>query len=262
MRFVLFYHSLVSDWNHSAAHFLRGVATELMAGGHSVRIFEPADGWSLRNLREQCGEGAIKAFHATYPHLRSTFFDPITLDLDEALADADVVIAHECNDPGFIRRLGEHRARSRSYKLLFHDAPHRPLENAFGVRTRCLTHFDGVLASGEALRRLITTPRAALPEQESEHAYIRRADGTTYVCPWQTRLRCLLAYGQMPSDGAPMSGAGACGSGSSHCSRPSSSSATMQPARRPGLRSTRMKSPWAASSNSGWAGDTPMPLTR
>jgi len=60
---------------------------------------------------------------------------------------------------------------------------------------------------GEALRRLITTPRAALPEQESEHAYIRRADGTTYVCPWQTRLRCLLAYGQILSDGAPLPGA-------------------------------------------------------
>src|SRR6266702_3107723 len=45
----------------------------------------------------------------------------------------------------------------------------------------------------EALRRAITTPGAAVPERESEHAYIRRADGITYVCPWQTRLRCLLA---------------------------------------------------------------------
>jgi len=52
----------------------------------------------------------------------------------------------------------------------------------------------------EALRRAITTPGAAVPERESEHAYIRRADGITYVCPWQTRLRCLLAYGQMRSE--------------------------------------------------------------
>jgi hypothetical protein len=49
----------------------------------------------------------------------------------------------------------------------------------------------------EALRRAITTPRVTVPERESEHAYVRRADGITYVCPWQTRLRCLLAYGQM-----------------------------------------------------------------
>jgi hypothetical protein len=49
----------------------------------------------------------------------------------------------------------------------------------------------------EALRRAITTPRVTVPERESEHAYVRRADGITYVCPWQTRLRCLLAYGPM-----------------------------------------------------------------
>jgi hypothetical protein len=49
----------------------------------------------------------------------------------------------------------------------------------------------------EALRRAITTSRVTVPERESEHAYVRRADGITYVCPWQTRLRCLLAYGQM-----------------------------------------------------------------
>ena len=51
----------------------------------------------------------------------------------------------------------------------------------------------------EALRRAITTPWVAMPERESEQAYIRRVDGITYVCPWQTRLRCLLAYGQMQS---------------------------------------------------------------
>src|SRR6476661_2743887 len=56
----------------------------------------------------------------------------------------------------------------------------------------------------EALRRAITTPRVTVPEQESEHAYVRRADGTTYVCPWQTRLRCLLGYGQMVSSASPL----------------------------------------------------------
>ena len=30
VRFVIFTHSLVSDWNHGNAHFLRGVATELV----------------------------------------------------------------------------------------------------------------------------------------------------------------------------------------------------------------------------------------
>jgi hypothetical protein len=45
----------------------------------------------------------------------------------------------------------------------------------------------------EALRRAIATPPVVVPEREGEHAYIRHADGLVYVCPWQTRLRCLLA---------------------------------------------------------------------
>jgi spore maturation protein CgeB len=154
VRFVLFYHSLISDWNHAGAHGLRGIATELMKRGHTVRIFEPIDGWSLHNLLEQGGDGVVKAFHATYPRLRSTFYDPINLDLDDVLAEADVVIAHEWNDVGFLRRLGDHRARSRGYKLLLHDAPHRALKQPVEMRERALAYYDGILASSDSLRRM------------------------------------------------------------------------------------------------------------
>jgi hypothetical protein len=59
----------------------------------------------------------------------------------------------------------------------------------------------------EALRRAIAAPQVLVPERETGHAYVRHADGITYVCPWQTRLRCLLAYGRMRSaTGAPLSG--------------------------------------------------------
>ncbi len=51
----------------------------------------------------------------------------------------------------------------------------------------------------EALRRAVAAPPVVVPDEESEHAYVRRADGVTYVCPWQTRLRCLLSYGRMIS---------------------------------------------------------------
>ncbi len=43
MKIALFYHSLVSDWNHGNAHFLRGVASELIARGHEVVVYEPAE---------------------------------------------------------------------------------------------------------------------------------------------------------------------------------------------------------------------------
>ena len=51
----------------------------------------------------------------------------------------------------------------------------------------------------EALHRAIAAPHIVVPERESEHAYVRRADGVIYICPWQTRLRCLLSYGRMLS---------------------------------------------------------------
>jgi spore maturation protein CgeB len=62
MKFALFYHSLVSDWNHGNAHFLRGVTSELLARGHQVNVYEPADAWSVQNLLAQEGPDAIARF--------------------------------------------------------------------------------------------------------------------------------------------------------------------------------------------------------
>ena len=69
MRIIMFYHSLVSDWNHGNAHFLRGIVSELIARGHNVRVFEPARSWSMRNLLAEAGERAITEFHKAFPHL-------------------------------------------------------------------------------------------------------------------------------------------------------------------------------------------------
>jgi spore maturation protein CgeB len=153
MRFVLFYHSLISDWNHGNAHFLRGVCSELLALGHAVQILEPEQGWSLSHLRREQGEGAIAQFHAAYPTLRSSFYDPQCVDLDRVLDGADVVIVHEWNDPALIGRIGRHRARSH-YRLLFHDTHHRAV-SAPGELLSCdLSGYDGVLAFGEVLRQI------------------------------------------------------------------------------------------------------------
>jgi hypothetical protein len=57
----------------------------------------------------------------------------------------------------------------------------------------------------EALHRAIAVPQIVVPDRESEHAYVRRADGVIYVCPWQTRLRCLLSYRRVRSaPGSPL----------------------------------------------------------
>ena len=81
----------------------------------------------------------------------------------------------------------------------FHE-PERSRWSAYAASTARPRRRDSLAVEhAEALHRAIAAPEIVVPEQESGHAYIRRADGVTYVCPWQTRLRCLLSYGRMLS---------------------------------------------------------------
>ena len=81
----------------------------------------------------------------------------------------------------------------------FHE-PERSRWAAYAASTARPRRRDSLAVEhAEALQRAITAHQIVVPDQESEHAYIRRADGVTYICPWQTRLRCLLSYGRMLS---------------------------------------------------------------
>jgi spore maturation protein CgeB len=151
VRFVIFTHSLVSDWNHGNAHFLRGIATELISRGHRVDIYEPVDGWSRQNLLQEQGTGPIDEFSLKYPLLKSSLYDEEILDLGETLREADVVIVHEWNTPSLVARIGRHRRR-HSYQLLFHDTHHRVLSDRAGISNYDLSEYDGVLAYGRVIR--------------------------------------------------------------------------------------------------------------
>jgi spore maturation protein CgeB len=153
MKFVLFYHSLISDWNHGNAHFLRGVASELIARGHAVEIYEPAHGWSRTNLLAEFGETALKAFSVRFPRLRSRLYDAATIDLDRALDGADVVIVHEWNEHDLVARIGRHHRGARGQQLLFHDTHHRSVTAPEEMRAYDLSDYDGVLAFGDAVRK-------------------------------------------------------------------------------------------------------------
>jgi spore maturation protein CgeB len=152
MRFVIFTHSLVSDWNHGNAHFLRGVATELVQHGHDVRIFEPADGWSRENLLREGGESAIEAFRRAYPLIRSETYREDLLDLNETLAGADIVLVHEWNSHSLVRKIGEHHRRDSRYRLYFHDTHHRSVTDPDSMAAYDLSGYDGVLAYGNVIR--------------------------------------------------------------------------------------------------------------
>ena len=156
MKFVLFYHSLVSDWNHGNAHFLRGVVTELQERGHAVDVYEPANSWSVENLVRDHGTKPLQDFARAFPHLHSKKYTLDTLDLDAVLGDAEVVIVHEWSDPELVRRVGAHRGRAGAgdYRLFFHDTHHRAVTRPSEMAAYDLRHFDGVLAYGAVIRDL------------------------------------------------------------------------------------------------------------
>jgi spore maturation protein CgeB len=151
LNVALFYHSLVSDWNHGNAHFLRGIASELISRGYTVRIFEPEGNWSSENLLRDYGPEAIDRFHRVFPKLRSKTYSPDTVDLDEALDPCDLVLVHEWSDPKLVGRIGEYRNRRSDLRVLFHDTHHRAITAPADLQAFDLSNYDGVLAYGASL---------------------------------------------------------------------------------------------------------------
>ena len=149
MRIALFYQSLISDWNHGNAHFLRGIVSELLARGHKVDVYEPRNSWSVQNLIAEHGWAPVVEFEQAYPQLDSIRYDLGHLDLDAALSNVDLVIVHEWNEPELIERIGEYRHRRGNFVRLFHDTHHRIAGHEslpFSLR-----HYDGALAYGQVL---------------------------------------------------------------------------------------------------------------
>ena len=154
-----FAHSWVSDWNHGNAHFLRGLARELGRLGHKVRCYEELGAWSLTNLLRHEGERAVDAidhFRKTYPDLDIHFYrqeGDLQDHLQRELRGADVVILHEWNDPQLVNAvLGlKHQL---GFRAILHDTHHRAYTSPRDLLRFHLHLFDGVLAFGDAIRRI------------------------------------------------------------------------------------------------------------
>ena len=143
MRIVLFYHSAVSDWNHGNAHFLRGVVTRA-AGARprgarlrAARRLEPAEPAGRARRRRRSREFR-RGLSAAW---QSRAYDLATLDLDQALDGADLVIVHEWNDRELVRRIGAHRAARRPLPpaLPRHASPLRHRARRAWRPTTCAT---------------------------------------------------------------------------------------------------------------------------
>ncbi|MQW88295.1 CgeB family protein [Sinorhizobium saheli] len=151
MRFLFYTHSLVSDWNHGNAHFLRGVMRELVRLGHQAMALEPSDSWSRLNLIADQGVGPIAAFRRHFPDLRVGVYGA-DFDHEAAVSDADLVVVHEWTDPALVARIGRIRRKGGRFTLAFHDTHHRAVTASNDIARLDLSGYDFVLAFCEALR--------------------------------------------------------------------------------------------------------------
>jgi spore maturation protein CgeB len=154
VRVACFYHSLVSDWNHGNAHFLRGVARELQRRGHAVDVYESRAGWARSELLRDQGERALAEFRSAFPTLRPRLYDLDAVDLDRETAGAGLVLVHEWNEPWLVAELGRLRAAGAPFRLLFHDTHHRSVTAPAEMERYDLSGYDGVLAYGRVIRDL------------------------------------------------------------------------------------------------------------
>lgn len=151
MKFLFYTHSLISDWNHGNAHFLRGVMRDLVRRGHEALALEPKISWSRDNLVAEQGPVAIEKFRETFPDLNSQIYGE-DFDHEAAVADADVVVVHEWTEPALVERIGKARRDGGRFTLLFHDTHHRAVSAEGDIAGLMLQDYDGVLAFGETLR--------------------------------------------------------------------------------------------------------------
>ena len=178
MNVVMFYHSFVSCWNHGNAHFLRGIARELIAAGHTVTAYEPVDSWSRINaLQEPSGEAALLEAEGLVPGVGLRRYQPGAPYLDEILDDADLVLVHEWTDEDTVREVGRARARGGRFTLLFHDTHHRVISAPAEIDALDLDGYDGILTFGETLAeayRMRGWGRAAFVWHEAADTHLFR----------------------------------------------------------------------------------------
>ena len=154
MHFAIFCHSLRSDWDNGAAHFLRGLGRELIRRGHGVQYYEPENGRSRRQLTKAHGKAAQFAYEAVYPELQVELYHLKDFDHAAALRAVDVVIVHEWADFVLVERLNALRKSGANFKLLWYDNHHRSVSARAQYDGYQFDGFDLALPYGESLREV------------------------------------------------------------------------------------------------------------
>ncbi len=185
LRIALFCHSIVSDWNHGNAHFLRGLIRNLQALGHQVIALEEEGNWSLSNLIHDHGAEPVQQFRQRFPFIdhRSYLLNGRTHIQDwlsDLLSQVDVCLVHEWNPTDLIRAIGEAGAR-QGVVTLFHDTHHRALTEPDRIPQMGLDSYSAILAYGptiaEIYRSVTHGPRVVVFHEAADTDLFRPLPG-------------------------------------------------------------------------------------
>ncbi len=155
LRIALFCHSIVSDWNHGNAHFLRGLIRSLQESGNQVVALEEEDNWSISNLVRHYGVEPLLEFQRRFSFIdhRNYLLDGrvhLYEWLSDLLSEVDVCLVHEWNPTDLIRAIGETAARLGVVSI-FHDTHHRALTEPSRIREMGLDSYSAILAYGPTI---------------------------------------------------------------------------------------------------------------
>lgn len=154
MRIVFFVHSLISDWNHGNAHFLRGLMRSLRRRGHDPVACERWRNWSCDQLFADHGARPVIEFARRFPDLEVRSYGrgaELIDEVDELTRGAELVLVHEFNEPAVVAAVAEVRRRRGDFLALFHDTHHRAVSARHEIACLPLGEYDGVLAFGASL---------------------------------------------------------------------------------------------------------------
>lgn len=196
MNIVFFVHSVVSDWNHGNAHFVRGLMRALQKRGHQAIGYERWRNWSTDNLFDDHGSAPLLEFARVFPDLDVRMYgrdESLTEEVDALTSGADLVLVHEFGEPALVAALGAVRARRNDFALLFHDTHHRAVSAPGEIRRFDLRRYDGVLAYGASLaevyRRQLRQPLAWTFHEAADATVFRpldlpKTDDVVWVGNW------------------------------------------------------------------------------
>ena len=116
-------------------------------------MFEPADGWSRKNLIADAGSGSGSRIFITLILCSKARFTTKRRSIPLLIWTARML----CWFTNGIRTtscvaIGEHHAEHPEYTLFFHDTHHRAATDPDAMAAYDLRHYNGVLAYGEVIR--------------------------------------------------------------------------------------------------------------